>query len=217
MNADNGVENGGGSTDSSADAVDLATLLDVDDVPAFVDDVPTVESVDSTLPSGVRPPDGLSSILVAIGDGPHSGATVDLARKLGDATGAWLELFHVLPVDGSKTGSGSSGSGSDGSGSDGSGSDGTDDATAAGEALLSAAAERVGDCDRVDTWLLEGESPASAIVEQSAYYDAVVLGAPTSGRVERFVLGSTTGTVRSDADCPVFVVTAAGSTPIVHE
>ncbi|MFA9518438.1 universal stress protein [Halopenitus sp. H-Gu1] len=216
MNADNGVDDGGRPRDVSSDDVDLSTLLDVDDATAIVEDISTVESVDWTLPSGVTPPDRLSSILVAIGDGPHSGATVDLAAELACASGAWLELFHVLPVDGSKGKDDGAPTGtSDASGT--SDATGAPDPTASSEALLSTAEDRVGECERIDTWLLEGDSPASEIVEQSAYYDAVVLGAPTSGRVERFVLGSTTGTVRSDADCPVVVVTAAGSTPIVHE
>ncbi|MFC6613636.1 universal stress protein [Halopenitus salinus] len=221
MNADDGVDGGPGSSEASSDDVDLATLLDVADATGIVDDVSTVESVETTLPSGSGTPDGLSSILVAIGDGPHSGATVDLASALARESGAWLELFHVVP-DGGSGGGAVSTEVEDASSprhrdaaNDSDDSDGPDDAITAGEGLLSAAKDRVGECDRIDTWLFEGDSPASAIVEQSSYYDAVVLGAPTSGRVERFVLGSTTGTVRSDAVCPVIVVTAAGSTPIV--
>jgi nucleotide-binding universal stress UspA family protein len=220
MNADDGVDGGPGSSDASSGDVDLASLLDVADATGIVDGVSTVESVRTTLPSGSETPDRLSSILVAIGDGPHSGATVDLASALARESGAWIELFHVVPDGGgggeavSEVEDASSPRHRDAANDSGD-SDGPDDAITAGEVLLSAAKDRIGECDRIDTWLFEGDSPATAIVEQSSYYDAVVLGAPTSGRVERFVLGSTTGTVRSDAVCPVIVVTAAGSTPIV--
>ncbi|PHQ47301.1 universal stress protein UspA, partial [Halorubrum sp. C3] len=44
-------------------------------------------------------PDRVSSVLVAVGPGPHSGATVDVAREIAAATDAWLELFHVVPSD----------------------------------------------------------------------------------------------------------------------
>lgn len=144
-------------------------------------------------------PDRVSSILVAVGAGPHTGATVDVAREIADATGAWLELFHVVPSDGALV---------DG---DATAADGDDDEyAAAGDRLLSAARDRLGDFDRVDRWLVEDRTAAGAIVEQSPYYDLVVVGAPTTGTVGRFVFGSTTDTVIDDAEVPVVVVEAHG-------
>ncbi len=149
-------------------------------------------------------PDRVSSILVAVGAGPHTGATVDVAREIADATGAWLELFHVVPsdealVDGDATAV------DDGD---------SDEYAAAGDRLLSAARDRLGGFDRVDRWLVEDRTAAGAIVEQSPYYDLVVVGAPTTGTVGRFVFGSTTDTVIDDAEVPVVVVEADGETAL---
>jgi len=49
------------------------------------------------------------------------------------------------------------------------------------------------------------------------YYDLVVVGAPTTGTVGRFVFGSTTDTVVDDAEVPVVVVEADGSTALNAE
>lgn len=149
-------------------------------------------------------PDRVSSILVAVGAGPHAGATVDVAREIADATGAWLELFHVVPSDEALV---------DGDATAVDDAD-TDEYVAAGDRLLSAARDRLGDFDRVDRWLVEDRTAAGAIVEQSPYYDLVVVGAPTTGTVGRFVFGSTTDTVIDDAEVPVVVVEADGETSL---
>lgn len=156
-------------------------------------------------------PDRVSSILVAVGPGPHSGATVDVAREIAGATDAWLELFHVVPTDGALADGPASADGSD-AGSDGDAPDpgDGDDYAATGERLLDAARDRLGGFDRADRWLVEDRSAAAAIVEQSPYYDLVVVGAPTTGTVGRFVFGSTTDTVIDDAEVPVVVVEADG-------
>ena len=154
--------------------------------------------------------DRIAAILVAVGSGPHSGATIDLARRLADATDAWLELFHVVPSDAALADSASAANESDGPGD-------ADDYAEAGAALLSAARDRLGDFDRVDRWLVEDRTAAGAIVEQSPYYDLVVVGAPTTGTVGRFVFGSTTDTVVDDAEVPVVVVEGDGSTSIRDE
>ncbi|EMA66928.1 UspA domain protein [Halorubrum aidingense JCM 13560] len=168
-------------------------------------------------------PNRISSILVAVGPGPHSGATVDLARRLADATDAWLELFHVVPSDaGVEAAELDATDGRDGSDSGGAGGnhgnhgnhDAAADPVAAGEALLAAADDRLGDFERADRWLVEARSAADAIVEQSPYYDLVVVGAPTTGTVGRFVFGSTTDTVVDDAEVPVVVVEADGTTAL---
>jgi nucleotide-binding universal stress UspA family protein len=150
-------------------------------------------------------PDRMSSILVAVGAGAHTGATVDVAREIADATGAWLELFHVVPSDEALV---------DGDATAVDGDADPDEYAAAGDRLLSAARDRLGDFDRVDRWLVEDRTAAGAIVEQSPYYDLVVVGAPTTGPVGRFVFGSTTDTVIDDAEVPVVVVEAQGETPL---
>lgn len=193
--------------------------------PAVTEAAATTDSVaHARLEGKSRParPNRISSILVAVGPGPHSGATVDLARQLADATDAWLELFHVVPsdaaveaaeldaTDGRDVGDGGVGGVGGNDGNDGD----TPDRVAAGEALLAAADDRLGDFERADRWLVEARSAADAIVEQSPYYDLVVVGAPTTGTVGRFVFGSTTDTVVDDAEVPVVVVEADGTTAL---
>ncbi|WP_280588185.1 universal stress protein [Halorubrum sp. Boch-26] len=153
-------------------------------------------------------PDRVSSILVAVGAGPHTGATVDVAREVADATDAWLELFHVVPSDEALV---------DGDATAVDGDGDVDEYAAAGDRLLSAARDRLGDFDRVDRWLVEDLTAAGAIVEQSPYYDLVIVGASTTGTVGRFVFGSTTDTVVDDAEVPVVVVGADGETSLDAE
>jgi nucleotide-binding universal stress UspA family protein len=154
-------------------------------------------------------PDRVSSVLVAVGPGPHSGATVDVGREIAAATDAWIELFHVVPSDAALADAGPD---EDATGTAVAADDPDDvDYAAAGERFLDAAENRLGGFDRADRWLVEDRTAAGAIVEQSAYYDLVVVGAPTTGTVGRFVFGSTTDTVVGDAEVPVVVVEADGS------
>ncbi|WP_058366092.1 universal stress protein [Haloparvum sedimenti] len=178
------AEDAAGGDDEERLPGEPATVDTLADVAGLANGVSSVTSVEVRCPSDAEPPERVSSILVAVGGGPHAAATVDLARALAEETDAWLELFHVATDD-------------------------VDD-----EALLDDATARLGEFERVDRWVVEEGAPASAIVEQSAYYDAVVLGSSTRGRVERFVRGSTTATVAERAASPVVVVSGDGATPI---
>lgn len=150
-------------------------------------------------------PNRVSSVLVAVGPGPHSGATVDVARRIASETDAWLELFHVAPSPAALA---------DADAEDGSADPAAEASAVDGDELLTAARERLGDFDRVDRWLVEDESAAGAIVEQSPYYDLVVVGASTTGTVGRFVFGSTTDTVVDEAAVPVVVVASDTPAPL---
>ncbi|ELZ53407.1 MULTISPECIES: universal stress protein [Halorubrum] len=220
-----GTPNGGargGSSDStasggSAAAADPLAVGDSVIGPAVDDasDVPAAADVTLNGAERAERPDRVSSVLVAVGPGPHSGATVDAARKIAAATGAWLELFHVVPSDAALADAGPS---DDATGTAVAPDDASDtDYAAAGERLLDAAESRLGGFDRADRWLVEDRTAAGAIVEQSPYYDLVVVGAPTTGTVGRFVFGSTTDTVVGDAEVPVVVVEADGSTALDAE
>ncbi|WP_049982083.1 universal stress protein [Halorubrum sp. BV1] len=179
--------------------------------------------------------DRVASILVAVGPGPHSGATVDLARAVAETTDAWLDLFHVVPEDEptpESDGSGSRGGDApaDSAGEATAGTATSDDGAATsadgaaaasspttGDDLLSAACDRLDGFERADRWLVEDQRAADAIIEQSPYYDLVVVGETTTGTVGRFVFGSTTETVVEEAAVPVVVVEADGPTPIVGD
>lgn len=173
----------------------------------------------------------LSSVLVAVSGGPHSGATVDFAKALADEADAWVELFHVAPAGDAGGATDAAGTqrsddpGTDGGrmgDHDGSGADDASGASSAPEArrpngdrLLDAATDRLGGFERFDRWLVEGDTPADEIVEQSPYYDAVIVGASTTGTVGRFVFGCTTDAVVDAAAVPVIVVEGDGSTALI--
>ncbi len=117
----------------------------------------------------------VSSILVPVAGGPHSGLAVDMARCLAEKHDAWVELLHVV-------------------------SESTDErARADAEGYVTAANERLGEFEGVDEWILEADDTAEAIIDQSQYYDVTVLGAPQKHRLREFVFGSTTEDVRSSA------------------
>ena len=174
-------------------------------------EVPAAADVSLNGADRAERPDRVSSVLVAVGPGPHSGAPVDVAREIAAATDAWLELFHVVPSDAALADAAPD---DDASGTVAPADAADTDYAAAGERLLGAAEDRLGEFDRADRWLVEDRTAAGAIVEQSAYYDLVVVGAPTTGTVGRFVFGSTTDTVIGDAEVPVVVVEADGSTAL---
>lgn len=124
----------------------------------------------------------VSSILVPVAGGPHSQAAVDVARALATYHDAWIDLLHV--VDRPPTAA----------------------QRRRGSGYLETAGDRLGDAERWDTWLLEADDVVDAIVDQSAYYDATVLGAPQKGRLERFAFGSTSADVREGAENAVVTV-----------
>lgn len=123
--------------------------------------------------------DAVTAILVGVAGGPHSGLAVETARRLAEAHGAEIDLLYV--------------------------DDGSSDADPGGD-VLDAAADRLGDFEAYDTWRLEADDAAEAIVEQSQYYSLTVLGAPQKGRLRRFVFGSTTDSVAREAESPVLAV-----------
>lgn len=188
----------GGGDDANAVDADLEAA-----VAGAAAEIETVADARLTSPPGAPSAERISSVLVGVGGGPHSGATVDLGRRLAERTDAWVDLFHVVsagdgPVDGPADGS-------------------EEPVGDAEDLLLDAARDRLKGFERVDRWIVEGETPGDAIVEQSEYYDAVVVGASTTGTVGRFVFGSTTDTVLEDADVPVVVVEADGSTALMDD
>lgn len=134
---------------------------------------------DAVVANGHGDLDDLASILVPVAGGPHTELTVETARALANHTNAWVELFTVVPENP------------------------TADERSTGAEYLATARQSLGTFEEFDTWLYEHDDPAMAIAEQSDYYDAVVMGAPTKGRIRRTVFGSTPDSVDQSVDIPV--------------
>jgi nucleotide-binding universal stress UspA family protein len=134
---------------------------------------------DTVVANGTGDLRDLASILVPVAGGPHTGLAVEVACALAKHTDAWVELFTVIPENPSA------------------------DDRSAGAECLARARQQLETFERFDTWLYEDDDPAMAIAEQSDYYDAVVMGAPTKGRIRRIVFGSTADCVDRSVDIPV--------------
>jgi nucleotide-binding universal stress UspA family protein len=125
------------------------------------------------------------SLLLPIAGGPHSGLAADVAARVAAVTGAWIDVLHV--VEEGATGG----------------------RRRRADACVRAAARRIDRPETTSTWVLDADDPAAAIVEQSRYYPLTVIGAPTRGRLRRFVHGSTNESVRSNAHSVVLSVRAS--------
>lgn len=119
--------------------------------------------------------DHVPSILLPVAGGPHSGLATDVAQRIAADFDAWVDVLHVVEEDA------------------------PDRVRERARAYVNAAAERVARPESVSTWVLEANDVAEAIVEQSTYYGLTVIGAPTKGRLRRFITGSTNRTIRNNA------------------
>ncbi len=163
----------------------------VADIPIRPDDaahVPTSErlarAVDCSLvaSNGIGSFATVDSILVPIAGGPHWELMVDTAYALSAATGASIDFLHVVSVDASA------------------------DERRAATNLVMETSDRFAAYDRIETWVEEAADVVEAIVDATRYYDVTVIGAPRQRRLKRFVYGSTSETVQSEADAPVVTV-----------
>lgn len=137
--------------------------------------------------NGRRGFEHVPSILLAVAGGPHSGLATDLAGVMAADCDAWIDVLHVVEEDEEKE-------------------EETEDAKECrervrtrAEAYVEAAYQRIGRHETTTTWVLEAQDVASAIIEQSAYYALTVVGAPTKGRLRRFISGSTNRSIRNNA------------------
>lgn len=143
------------------------------------DRIVATAATDTIVANGHGDLGNLASILVPVAGGPNTKLTVETARALARHTGSWVELFTVIPENP------------------------TPEERSLGEQYLRIAQRSLVGFENFDTWLYEHDDPAMAIAEQSNYYDAVVLGAPTKGRLRRTVFGSTADSVDRSVDIPV--------------
>jgi len=141
------------------------------------------EAVDPlvVLPFEEQPTETVSSILVPVSGGPHSGPAIEVAKNLASAHEAHIELLHVTsPTE----------------------SPGND----TGNDILEARASRLHGVADYDTWLLEADRVEDAIIEQSQYYPVTIIGGPQTPRLRRFVFGSKSNTVREAESNSVITV-----------
>lgn len=156
----------------------------------------TVERIDTACDCDVavmsgRPPMGtVSSILLAVAGGPHSWSAAGFAADVAATEGAWVDVMHVVSPDAGAW------------------------RRARGRRIIGTAMDRLAadadEVDDVDEWLYEADDVADVLVEQSRYYDLIVMGAPRKSRLREFVSGSTTRDVRQNAGTAVVTVRRAG-------
>lgn len=115
------------------------------------------------------------SILLPVADGPHSGVATDIAQRLATDADAWIDILHVIDEGASST------------------------QRERAQAVVDATYQRIARPATTTTRILEADDVAEAIIEQSAYYELTVIGAPTKGRLRQFVFGSTNQTIRNNA------------------
>lgn len=125
--------------------------------------------------NGRRGYEHVPSILLAVAGGPHSGLATDLARQIGADCDAWVDILHVVDEDA------------------------PDHRRRQAETYVEGAFHRIDRYETTSTWILEADDVASAIIEQSAYYGLTIVGAPTKGRLRRFISGSTNRSIRNNA------------------
>lgn len=119
------------------------------------------------------------SILLAVAGGPHSGLATDIAQYIAADCHSWIDILHVINEDASEH------------------------QRQRVESYVETVFQRLERPESTTTWVLEAKDAADAIIEQSAYYGLTVLGSPSKGRLQRFISGSTSETIRANAKSAV--------------
>lgn len=125
---------------------------------------------------------GFASVLVPIRRNLPFERSLATADALYRAQGTWIELLCVIPTNASKT------------------------EYLQAKETLNVTLERLVAFDRASTWVLEADSVEDAVVEQSEYYDAIVVEKNFQNRFYRMFLDSPASKVARNAKAPVFTV-----------
>lgn len=125
--------------------------------------------------NGRRGYEQVPSILLAVAGGPHSGLATDIAERIATDCDAWIDILYVVDEEASAH------------------------QRQQAEAYVEAAYQRITRPESTTMWILEAEDVAEAIIEQSSYYGLTIIGAPTTGRLQQFIFGSTNQTIRNNA------------------
>lgn len=123
----------------------------------------------------------ISSVLVAVAEGKHSGLGVVVGGALAVGSNAVVDLFHV--------------------------SRDKDDAEISRVSeLFETSRARLPESVELETWHLEAPDVAEAISNESTHYDVTVIGNPTQSRLREFVTGSITAAVTEESENAVLTV-----------
>ena len=120
--------------------------------------------------------------LVPIAGGPNSSLAADTARTFQRKYGSWIVFLHVVETDATRR------------------------QRERGREYLDSALDHIEGYDQASTWLLEADDVAEAIIEQTTYYDATIIGSSQKGWMKRSLFGSTAIDIRSASFTPVLEV-----------
>ena len=123
-----------------------------------------------------------ATVLVPIAGGPNSRLAVDTAEAFQRTYGSWIEFLHVVETDATRS------------------------QRERGREFLVSALDHIGGYDQANTWLLKADNIADAIIKQTTYYDATIIGASRKGWMKRSLFGSTAVDIRSASFTPVLEV-----------
>lgn len=145
----------------------------------LVEQIAAYVDCDVVVVNGQAGYEGVPSILLPVAGGPNAGLSADIARAIAADCDAWIDVLHVV-----------------------------DEGVSVRErnrarATIESTYHRIARPESTTTWMLEADDVAEAIIDQSRYYGLTVIGAPTKGRLKRFIYGSTNKSIRSDAQCVV--------------
>ncbi len=128
-----------------------------------------------------EPTSDLDSLLVSVGEGPHTYLATDTAGSLARRHDAAVELLRVVSPDAD------------------------DDERDRGRDLLDDAAEALGDVADVETSLVESDHVAGEVTDRSTRHDATFLGSTEKNVVERAFLGDVSDDVGRHAAGAVYI------------
>lgn len=128
----------------------------------------------------------VSSLLVPVVDPSRDRFAVQVATAMAEHHDAWIEFLHVVPPAA------------------------TEARVAEAERCLADAMAQTSDDLHADTWILEADDVATAVVEQSTYYDVAVVGTSRKSRLSRLLSGSTAAAIERRADMTVLSVREGG-------
>lgn len=146
-------------------------------------------SCDVILTSGRSNFAPVSSVLIPVSGGTHSGLAVDVGHALAEEYDAWTDILHIVPPDAPPT------------------------RRTRGEQYVSAAIDRLDEAERANTWILEADCVVETITEQANCYDVTILGMSQKGLFRRLILGSTTDDVYTTVKHPVAMAKQGGRWP----